>query len=73
MEATLQRLDGLSKLSAPQARTLIGKLLFLLTFEEEGMEITKTAKRLKIERKTVYNWMETDSVFQKLMHLEEKK
>lgn len=70
-EANFTRLSKMGGLAGPQTRTLVKKLSFLLSFEREGSDITKTAARTKIERKTVYNWIEKDPAFRKLLYLED--
>ena len=47
------------------SKTEINKGLFLQAFEQSACNITLAAKRVNIDRKTYYNWMEKDSSFRK--------
>ncbi len=66
-KATAARLEGMAKLDSPQLRTLVKKLLFLISFEKSGNEISKACEGVKISRKTFYLWCEKDAIFRKLM------
>lgn len=56
-------LDRMGDFRGCQLRTIIKKLEFLIVYEEEMRNITKTCKRIGITRKTFYNWYMQDPAF----------
>jgi hypothetical protein len=66
-KAIRARLERMGKLQGPQLRTLVKKLVFLLSFETAGSEVSEACRSAKISRKTFYLWRENDPLFKKLL------
>jgi hypothetical protein len=68
MEFIAKILDYMGDLVKSQMRTLLKKLEFLIVYHEEIYCVLKVCKRIKISRKTFYNWCAGDPAFMKMVH-----